>query len=75
MNIQISEEKVLKIRGDKIKMESLGIYLDGHIHTKIHCPKCGAEMVEYEFKRENIGDHFIWDSYRKCSKCDNVIKL
>ncbi|MDQ1280181.1 MAG: hypothetical protein QG670_1444 [Thermoproteota archaeon] len=47
---------------------------DGKLHIDVHCPKCGAEMLELEFNRENSGDSFVWESFRKCPKCGTTVK-
>jgi len=42
---------------------------NGVYHTGIRCPKCGGEMTDLEYGREEAGDHYIWTTSRKCPHC------
>ena len=51
------------------------VYPDGQLHTDVYGPKCGAEMTELEFDGKDMGEFFLWECYRKCSKCGTKIEL
>jgi endogenous inhibitor of DNA gyrase (YacG/DUF329 family) len=42
---------------------------NGKLHINIFCPRCGAEMIELDFEKEEYEHGYIWTSYRKCPQC------
>ena len=58
---------------NSIKITKPGVQANGR-DVDMYCPKCGAEMTESEFNRENSVNGFVWESFHKCPKCGTKVE-